>query len=118
MRPLVVEGDVKNPTALVLIGRLGSGKSWLAQAIAKRRTLPTIVANQDVIGHAACERAAGRAGSLVPGTLFILDQCNPTSCEREEWGTQRGVRRAPGAQDRPPNDTGGEVCERAQADGR
>lgn len=85
---LVSIGDVRTPTkAIVLIGRPGSGKSWLAAAISKRRTKPTIVVSQDESdgGRAACERAVARCSSLADGTLLILDRCNPTSKERSTW---------------------------------
>lgn len=69
-------------TVLIMVGRPGSGKSWLASAIAKRRR-NTIVINQDEGGRAACERQWGRAQSS--DMLIILDRCNPSKKERKRW---------------------------------
>ncbi|BEJ17483.1 hypothetical protein CspHIS471_0608840 [Cutaneotrichosporon sp. HIS471] len=78
---LVKEGTLAR--AVVMIGRPGSGKSWLAAAISKRTK--AVVVSGDVDGRAACERAAAQAASLPDDTLFLLDRCNPTTQERREW---------------------------------
>ncbi|WOO76683.1 Dual specificity protein phosphatase 23 [Vanrija pseudolonga] len=85
---LGVEGDARAPiTALFLIGRPGSGKSWLAAALAKRRgPKETVVISQDEAGSRAfCETQLSRAGNLPPDTLVILDRCNPSRVDRRAW---------------------------------
>lgn len=70
--------------ACFLVGLPGSGKSWLAQSIAKRRSAPTIVISQDESrSRQSCERILGRNYS--DDTLLILDRCNPDIKGRREW---------------------------------
>lgn len=74
-------------TLLFLIGTPGSGKSWFAESIVKRRTatgLKTVVISQDESGsRAACESQLSR--TISGDTLVILDRCNPTSQDRAVW---------------------------------
>lgn len=72
------------PTVLFMIGKPASGKSWLAQAITKRRPKgKTLVISQDESGREACERQIGRAQA--DDTWVILDRCNPSRQERATW---------------------------------
>lgn len=86
------------PTVIFMVGKPGSGKSWLASAIAKRRALPqgqgqgqgrtrdqgrTLIVSQDEAGRAACERALGRAQPN--DTLVVVDRCNASRDERAAW---------------------------------
>ncbi|KAL1412984.1 hypothetical protein Q8F55_000733 [Vanrija albida] len=85
---LSVEGDARAPIpAIFLIGRPGSGKSWLASALAKRRgSKKTVVVSQDESGSRAfSETQLSRAASLPPDTLLILDRCNPSRADRKLW---------------------------------
>jgi atypical dual specificity phosphatase len=66
-----------------MIGRPGSGKSWLAGALARRTKCVLVSGDED--GRAACERAASQAAALPDDTLFVLDRCNPTAAERAAW---------------------------------
>ena len=69
-----------------LIGLPGSGKSWFANAISKRRPKgkTVIIAGQDENGsRAACESQLGRRP--LSDTMIILDRCNPSISERMEW---------------------------------
>lgn len=74
--------NVASTTVIVMIGKPGSGKSWLASAVAKRRS-KTIIVSQDADGRAACEREFSQ--SRPDGTLVILDRCNPRRKDRAEW---------------------------------
>lgn len=80
-------GMTRYPTdaILFLIGLPGSGKSWLATAISKRRPKgKTSIISQDESGsRAACERQLAQHHS--PDTLIILDRCNPLISDRKEW---------------------------------
>ena len=70
------------PVCLFLIGRPGSGKSWLAEVLSKRRKC--IVISQDESGsRAACERELAR--SYPADTLVIFDRCNPRKEDRAWW---------------------------------
>ncbi|KAK0543018.1 hypothetical protein OC845_006339 [Tilletia horrida] len=70
---------------LILIGLPGSGKSWLASAIAKRRSRgKTLIISQDESrSRAGCESALGRVYSS--DTLVILDRCNVDPADRKTW---------------------------------
>lgn len=68
------------PTVIFLVGKPGSGKSWLAEAISERRK--TLVINQDDSNRDTCERALGR--TQADDTLILLDRCNPTRVERHQ----------------------------------
>ena len=70
---------------LFLIGKPGSGKSWFASAVAKRRTPgTTIVVSQDDTGsRAACQREISRRDRLE--CLLIFDRCNPSIQDRQIW---------------------------------
>lgn len=74
-----------NNTVLFLIGKPGSGKSWLSTAILKRRSpSKTLIVSQDESGsRAMCETDLSRRHSS--DTLLILDRCNPTRVDRKEW---------------------------------
>ncbi|KAF2156354.1 hypothetical protein K461DRAFT_221812 [Myriangium duriaei CBS 260.36] len=73
-----------NVKVCILVGIPGSGKSWLAKAIAKRRKAPTIIISQDESGsRQSCENAVGLPRSQ--DTLIILDRCNPDANSRREW---------------------------------
>lgn len=63
---------------IFLVGKPGSGKSWLATAISKRRK--TLVISQDDSYRGTCEQALGR--NQPDDTLILLDRCNPTQAER------------------------------------
>jgi atypical dual specificity phosphatase len=85
-----IEGGTFKPGAmedacLFLIGRPGSGKTWFAESIIKRRNMhPTIHINQDEYGtRERCEKEIQR--EYPPGTLIIFDRCNPTSEDRAKW---------------------------------
>jgi atypical dual specificity phosphatase len=74
----------ENVNFLMLVGLPGSGKSYVAKAIALRRAGPTIIISQDDSGsRSACETQMG--GKYKDGTLLILDRCNPDSVERKYW---------------------------------
>ncbi|ORX38713.1 hypothetical protein BD324DRAFT_622037 [Kockovaella imperatae] len=72
-------------TAYMLIGRPGSGKSWLSTAILKRRPQgTTIIVSQDESGsREQCERVFGQKHN--EDTLVMLDRCNPTIEDRKTW---------------------------------
>ncbi|PWN41318.1 hypothetical protein IE81DRAFT_292060 [Ceraceosorus guamensis] len=74
--------DLSVPTIIVMVGLPGSGKSWLAAAIAKRRG-DTEIISQDTDGRAACERSMGMKQR--DGVLVILDRCNPRQDDRSSW---------------------------------
>jgi atypical dual specificity phosphatase len=76
---------LNTPLVLFLIGKPGSGKSWLASAISKRRPRgKTMVISQDESGsRATCEREAAR--SYPDDTLVIFDRCNPLPADRKTW---------------------------------
>lgn len=70
------------PICLFLVGRPGSGKSWLSDVLSKRRK--TMVVSQDESGsRSACERQLGT--SVPDDTLIILDRCNPRMDDRKVW---------------------------------
>lgn len=74
----------QNVEMCFLVGIPGSGKSWLAESIAKRRAAPTIVVSQDESrSRQACEAAIGRR--FPNGTLILLDRCNPDPGDRRAW---------------------------------
>lgn len=81
-----VLSDVKSKTSVIfMVGKPGSGKSWLANAIAKRRLgKKTIIINQDTDSRATCERELGRSHQP-EGTLIVLDRCNPKRRDRADW---------------------------------
>jgi len=65
---------------IMLVGLPGSGKSFVAESIAARRTGETIIVSQDESGsRSACE--AQIQGKYKDGTLLILDRCNPDPVE-------------------------------------
>ena len=69
-----------------LIGLPGSGKSWFANALSKRRPKgkTVIIAGQDKNGsRAACERQLGQRPSS--DTMIVLDRCNPSISDRMRW---------------------------------
>ncbi|CAD6890606.1 unnamed protein product [Tilletia laevis] len=70
---------------LIFIGLPGSGKSWLASAIAKRRPRgKTLIISQDESrSRSACEAAIGRNHTV--DTLVILDRCNVDPTDRKIW---------------------------------
>ena len=77
--------DLTQSTAIMLIGKPGSGKSWLSTAILKRRPKgKTIIVSQDESrSRRGCERTWGSRHS--DDTLVILDRCNPTAEDRKYW---------------------------------
>jgi atypical dual specificity phosphatase len=79
------ESPLPEGSILFLIGKPGSGKSWLAAAISKRKPRnKTIVISQDDGGsRAACEREFGRQDGN--DTLVIFDRCNPLEDDRKFW---------------------------------
>lgn len=76
--------DVRNAASQVIfmIGKPGSGKSWLACAIAKRRG-KTVVISQDTHGRSACEQEMSKKHP--DDVLLILDRCNPQRKDRADW---------------------------------
>ena len=86
--------DHLNAQVCFLVGVPGSGKSWLANAIAKRRAAPTVIISQDESrSRQNCENALGAPYS--DDTLIILDRCNPDIKGRKEWlSLTRSARRS------------------------
>jgi atypical dual specificity phosphatase len=84
---LLVEGSKPTSEAplVFLIGLPGSGKSWLANAIMKRRSAgkTQIISQDDSGSRSACERQISQ--KISPDTLLILDRCNPLSDDRAGW---------------------------------
>lgn len=73
-----------NVKFIMLVGLPGSGKSYVAESIALRRTGQTIIISQDDSGsRAACESQI--QGKYKDDTLIILDRCNPESSDRKYW---------------------------------
>ena len=72
-------------TVFFLIGKPGSGKSWVASAISKRRPYgkTSIISQDDSGSRAACERELGR--HVPEDCVVILDRCNPQKKDRAEW---------------------------------
>jgi atypical dual specificity phosphatase len=70
---------------LVMIGKPGSGKSWLSECIARRRPSGrTIIISQDECGsRSMCETELARDHPAT--TLVILDRCNPSREDRMYW---------------------------------
>jgi len=67
--------NAENVSFLMLVGLPGSGKSFVAESIAARRTGPTVIVSQDESGsRTACEAQIQR--TYKSGTLLILDCCN------------------------------------------
>lgn len=72
----------KEPMCLFLIGRPGSGKSWLSEVLSKRRKCEVV--SQDEFGsRTACERQLSM--TYADDTLVILDRCNPKVDDRKLW---------------------------------
>lgn len=85
--PMSVEGRVpENPELVLLIGLPGSGKSWFSSALEKRNVAGKVavdVVSQDESGsRSSCENAVSRRR---PGTMVVLDRCNPSRSERLDW---------------------------------
>jgi atypical dual specificity phosphatase len=75
-----------NNVILFLIGKPGSGKSFLSEMVTKRRldNKPTIIISQDECGSKdMCEKEISR--EWPPKTLLIFDRCNPKSKDRKIW---------------------------------
>ncbi|WVQ83964.1 hypothetical protein IAT38_006109 [Cryptococcus sp. DSM 104549] len=79
--------QIPDNAVIFLIGRPGSGKSWLSSAISKRRTQgSTLVISQDENrSRSACERELSCAGNSSGQTMVIFDRCNPQKADRKEW---------------------------------
>ena len=77
--------DLSIPSVFFLIGKPGSGKSWLSTAIAKRRPRgKTIIISQDESGsRSMCEAHLSR--DHPSDVLIILDRCNPSAQDRKLW---------------------------------
>ncbi|PWN86936.1 hypothetical protein FA10DRAFT_234876 [Acaromyces ingoldii] len=80
--PASCASSAATPDVIFMVGKPGSGKSWLASAIAKRRGR-TVVINQDNDGRSACEGQFAR--NRPEDTLVILDRCNSRRHDRAEW---------------------------------
>lgn len=74
--------DTAGVSLLFMIGKPGSGKSWLSQAISKRRG-NVIVVSQDDTSKSTCEKEIGLHRR--DGTLVIVDRCNPSAEDRRKW---------------------------------
>lgn len=76
--PLSIEGDAaaaRNARMLFLVGAPGSGKSWLAAAIAKRRDPKlTVIIDDDELNNTSFMFRISQ--HLAPGNLVIVDWCN------------------------------------------
>jgi atypical dual specificity phosphatase len=85
-----------------LVGLPGSGKSWLASAISKRRrrgrakarharapsTSVEAISQDQYRWRSACETALGSVTARLAdddATLVLFDRCNPDATERREW---------------------------------
>lgn len=84
-RKLLPQGvQPASASVLFLVGKPGSGKSWLSESLVKRRPRSTIVISQDESGsRASCETMLG--GTYPASTLLIVDRCNPEASDRKTW---------------------------------
>lgn len=81
--PMRVEGRVpEHPQLLILVGLPGSGKSWFSSALKKRKPAVDVVSQDESGSRALCESAVSRRR---PGTMVVLDRCNPSPTERRDW---------------------------------
>lgn len=82
---LEVDGELTaNVDLLILVGLPGSGKSWLSQALIKRKPKGWHWICQDDVGSRdMCENAIGRTPTLKQSV--ILDRCNPSRADRKRW---------------------------------
>jgi atypical dual specificity phosphatase len=66
---------------LMLVGLPGSGKSWFSRALMARHPNQWQYISQDESGsRAACEREIGHASKRI-----ILDRCNVSRADRQQW---------------------------------
>ncbi|EKD05430.1 hypothetical protein A1Q2_00191 [Trichosporon asahii var. asahii CBS 8904] len=83
--PLEVTGDI-SPRVLILIGRHGAGKTWFANALAKRSPGSVMVVGEDY-GESRSSRLrefSSYAGNNL-ASFVVLDRCNLTEAERAPW---------------------------------
>ncbi|KAK9863226.1 hypothetical protein WJX84_008176 [Apatococcus fuscideae] len=82
--PLEIQGrlSLAETRLMMLVGLPGSGKSWFAQALAKRRRI-VIISQDDSRSRSACESQLG--ASIKTADLTVLDRCNASRADRKIW---------------------------------
>lgn len=94
---LEIDGDIRNPDMVVLVGVQGSGKSEFTRLCRIRNHAVVALPPSSVAGvscttaedaRKACEGRVKGFSRGAPGggrRVLILDRCNPTIAERREW---------------------------------